>query len=53
MRFYKAHLTRRLILEISVDQEKEEQVVTRYFLNFRVLAKISLFYIRKLQFANC
>ncbi|VDK66123.1 unnamed protein product [Onchocerca ochengi] len=29
MRFYKAHLTRRLILESSADQEKEEQMITR------------------------
>ncbi|MCP9262715.1 Cullin-5 [Dirofilaria immitis] len=29
MRFYKAHLTRRLILELSADQEKEEQMITR------------------------
>uniref|UniRef100_A0A915PYA2 Cullin-5 n=1 Tax=Setaria digitata TaxID=48799 RepID=A0A915PYA2_9BILA len=29
MRFYKAHLTRRLILELSADQEKEEQMIAR------------------------
>nr|CRZ24456.1 BMA-CUL-5 [Brugia malayi] len=29
MRFYKTHLTRRLILELSADQEKEEQMITR------------------------
>lgn len=35
MRFYKAHLTRRLILELSADQEKEEQMITRFcYLNF-------------------
>lgn len=29
MRFHKAHLARRLILEMSADQEKEEQMVAR------------------------
>ncbi|VDK74796.1 unnamed protein product, partial [Anisakis simplex] len=29
MRFHKAHLARRLILEMSADQEKEENMVTR------------------------
>uniref|UniRef100_A0A0N5AXF5 Cullin-5 n=1 Tax=Syphacia muris TaxID=451379 RepID=A0A0N5AXF5_9BILA len=29
MRFHKAHLARRLILEMSADQEKEEHMVTR------------------------
>jgi cullin-5 len=39
MKYHKAHLTRRLILEMSNDQEMEEQMVimlkaTRSFLSF-------------------
>lgn len=30
IRFYKVHLTRRLVLELSADQEKEEQMITRF-----------------------
>lgn len=29
MRFHRAHLSRRLILEMSADQEKEEMMVTK------------------------
>ncbi|GMR58884.1 hypothetical protein PMAYCL1PPCAC_29079, partial [Pristionchus mayeri] len=29
MRFHKAHLSRRLVLEMSADQDKEEQMITR------------------------
>ncbi len=29
MRYHKAHLSRRLILEMSADQDKEEQTVNR------------------------
>jgi len=31
MRFHKAHLTRRLILDTSADSEKEENMVEWYF----------------------
>jgi cullin-5 len=29
MRFHKAHLSRRLILDLSADQEKEEMMINR------------------------
>lgn len=41
MRFHKAHLTRRLILDTSADSEKEENMVEWYKLS--ILCKIFQF----------
>lgn len=36
MRFHKAHLSRRLILDMSADQEKEEMLVNRLRVSYIV-----------------
>lgn len=43
MRFHKAHLSRRLILDMSADQEKEEAMVNKLRVGFHVSIFVPFF----------